>query len=172
MFILPLLSLYVNSNVDVMNRRIGSRKTSLSWHQCRWCDTNVIILHIITFQTIENIEIMSVGDDPVQTGRRILTALYLCMLGVCFLVPIFFYFRMHCDERRNRQLRDIEIAGITQAMNDSQILQREESRAARRKYREERRARIVQLFTPVRMVRSIIIGNNNRHELSNANRSQ
>jgi len=95
---------------------------------------------------------MSVGDDPVQTGRRILTALYLCMLGVCFLVPIFFYFRMHCDERRNRQLRDIEIAGITQAMNDSQILQREESRAARRKYREERRARIVQLFTPVRMI--------------------
>jgi len=94
----------------------------------------------------------SIDDDSVQTGRMILTALYLCMLGVCFLVPIFFYFRMHCDERRNRHLRDLEIAGMTQAMNESQIQQREESRAARRKYREQRRARIIQLFTPVRMI--------------------
>lgn len=92
-------------------------------------------------------------DDPVQTGRTILTALYLCMLGVCFLVPIFFYFRMHCDERRNRHLRDLEIAGMTRAMNESQAQHREESKAARRKYREERRARIIQLFSPVRMVR-------------------
>ena len=106
---------------------------------------------------------MNSGDDPVQTGRTILTALYLCMLGVCFLVPIFFYFRMHCDERRNRQLRDLEIAGMTQAMNESQIQQREESRAARKKYREERRARILQLFTPVRMVRSYSTGEND-HE--------
>lgn len=59
---------------------------------------------------------------------------------------------MHCDERRNRHLRDLEIAGMTQAMNESQLQQMEESRAARRKYREERRARINQLFTPVRMI--------------------
>jgi len=59
---------------------------------------------------------------------------------------------MHCDDRHNRRLRDLEIAGITQAMNESQDLHREESRAARRKYREERRARIIQLFTPVRMI--------------------
>jgi len=91
-------------------------------------------------------------EDPVQAGRTILTALYLFMLGVCFLVPIFFYFRMHCDERRNRHLRELEIAGMTQAMNESQAQQREESRAARRKYREERRARILQLFTPVRLI--------------------
>lgn len=95
---------------------------------------------------------MNSGDNPVQTGKTILTALYLCMLGVCFLVPIFFYFRMYCDERRNRHLRELEIAGMTQAMNESQMLQREESRAARRKYREERKARIIQLFTPVRMI--------------------
>merc|ERR1719464_214627 len=93
-------------------------------------------------------------DDPTNTGRTILTALYLCMLGVCFVVPIFFYFRMHCDDRHNRRLRDLEIAGINQAMNESQDLHREESRAARRKYNTERRARIVQLFTPVRMVRN------------------
>ena len=62
---------------------------------------------------------------------------------------------MHCDDRRNQNLRDLEIAGMTQAMNESQAQQREESRAARKKYREERRARIIQLFTPVRMVRCI-----------------
>ena len=95
------------------------------------------------------------NESQVHTGRTILTALYLCMLGVCFLVPIFFYFRMHCDDRRNQNLRDLEIAGMTQAMNESQAQQREESRAARKKYREERRARIIQLFTPVRMVRCI-----------------
>ena len=97
----------------------------------------------------------TMNESQVHTGRTILTALYLCMLGVCFLVPIFFYFRMHCDDRRNRNLRDLEIAGMTQAMNESQAQQREESRAARKKYREERRARIIQLFTPVRMVRCI-----------------
>ncbi|MGK3734909.1 MAG: hypothetical protein ACI8RD_004581 [Bacillariaceae sp.] len=91
-------------------------------------------------------------EDPTHTGRTILTSMYLCMLGVCFVVPIFFYFRMHCDDRHNRRLRDLEIAGITQAMNESQDLHREESLAARRKYREERRARIIQLFIPVRMV--------------------
>lgn len=83
----------------------------------------------------------------------ILTAFYLCMLGACFLVPIFFYFRMHSDMRRNRQLRDLEIASVTQAMIESSQAQHlEETRAARKKYREERRARIIQLFTPVRMI--------------------
>mmetsp|Transcript_1874 Transcript_1874/g.4491 ORF Transcript_1874/g.4491 Transcript_1874/m.4491 type:complete len:358 (+) Transcript_1874:75-1148(+) len=90
-------------------------------------------------------------DDPIKTGRTILTALYLCMLGVCFVVPIFFYFRMHCDDRHNRHLRDLEITVMTQVMNESQDIHREESRAARKKYREERKARIIQLFTPVRM---------------------
>ncbi|KAL3909605.1 MAG: hypothetical protein SGARI_002522, partial [Bacillariaceae sp.] len=41
-------------------------------------------------------------------------------------------------------------------MTESQTQQREESRAHRRKYREERRARIVQLFAPVRMVRTVV----------------
>lgn len=91
-------------------------------------------------------------DDPTHTGRTILTALYLCMLGVCFVVPIYFYTRMHCDDRAQQRLRDLEITHITQAMNQSQDLHREESRAVRRKYREERRARIIQLFTPVRMI--------------------
>jgi len=61
---------------------------------------------------------------------------------------------MHCDERRNRRLRELEIASIARALNESQAQQREESRAARRKYREERKARINQLFAPVRMILS------------------
>lgn len=93
------------------------------------------------------------GDgDPSHTGRMILTVLYLSMLGVCFVVPFFFYMRMHCDHRNNRRLRELEIAGMEQAMNESQDVHREESRAALRKYREERRARILQLFIPVRLV--------------------
>ena len=49
----------------------------------------------------------------------------------------------------------MELAGITAALDRSDT-NREESRAMRRKYREERRARIVQLFASVRIV-SIVL---------------
>ncbi len=90
-----------------------------------------------------------------QRGRTVLTALYLCVLGLCFVVPIFYYFRMRCEERRTRRLRETELAGITQALEQSQNVHREESRAARRKFRDERKARINQLFAPVKMVRFV-----------------
>ena len=96
------------------------------------------------------------GDDESSErnrGRTVLTVLYLCVLGLCFVVPVFYYFRMHCEERTARRMRELEIAGITAALTESENLHREESRAVRRKYREERRARILQLFAPVRMVR-------------------
>lgn len=89
-----------------------------------------------------------------QRGRTVLTVLYLLVLGMCFIVPVFYYFRMSCDERYQRRLRELELAGITQALEQSQNAHREESRAARRKFREERRARINQLFAPVKMVRT------------------
>jgi hypothetical protein len=89
-------------------------------------------------------------------GRTVLTVLYLVVLGMCFVVPVFYYVRMHCEERYARRLRELELAGITQALEQSQNIHREESRAARRKFREERRARIIQLFTPVKMVRSVV----------------
>ena len=82
-----------------------------------------------------------------------MTVLYLCVLGLCFVVPIFYYFRMHCEERTARRMRELEIAALEQSLEQSENVHREESRAARRKYREERRARIIQLFAPVRMVR-------------------
>jgi hypothetical protein len=92
-------------------------------------------------------------QDASHKGRTVLTVLYLCVLSMCFLVPMFFYARMNCDDRRNRRLREMEMATMTQALSESQTAaQREETRATRRKYREERRARILQLFGPVRMV--------------------
>ena len=93
------------------------------------------------------------SDIESHRGRTVLTVLYLCVLSLCFIVPVYFYCKMHCDDRSNRRLRELEIATITQAMTESQTAHREESRAQRRKYREERRARIIQLFAPVRMVR-------------------
>ena len=105
-------------------------------------------------QNNENFGSSSSSNSTHQRGRTVLTVLYLCVLGLCFVVPVFYYFRMHCEERNNRRMREIEIAGITQALEQSENHHREESRAARRKYREERRARIIQLFSTVRMVRS------------------
>lgn len=81
-------------------------------------------------------------------GRTVLTILYLCVLGLCFVVPVFYYFRLHCFEENAR--RELEL-DFTTALEQSEM-HREESRAARRKYIEERRARIVQLLGPVRMI--------------------
>lgn len=94
------------------------------------------------------------GDESSQSrGRTVLTILYLCVLGLCFVVPVFYYFRLHCFEENVR--RELEL-DFTTALEQSE-LHREESRAARRKYIEERRARIVQLFGPVRMVGCCIV---------------
>lgn len=95
-------------------------------------------------------------------GRTILTILYMCVLGLCFVIPVFYCIRVYYEERNARRLRELEIAGIAQAMEQSQ-LGREESRAARRKYREEQRARIVQLFAPVRMVRTRKLSSGSLH---------
>mmetsp|Transcript_16164 Transcript_16164/g.44755 ORF Transcript_16164/g.44755 Transcript_16164/m.44755 type:complete len:330 (+) Transcript_16164:169-1158(+) len=92
------------------------------------------------------------AEDLIHAGKTMLSVVYLSMLGVCFVIPVFYYIRMHCEDRQNRHLRDLEIAGMAQAMNESQDIHREETRAARRKYQEERRARIIQLFMPVRMI--------------------
>jgi len=94
----------------------------------------------------------SVGTSQQSRGRTVLTILYLCVLGLCFVVPVFYYFRLHCFEESAR--RELEL-DFTAALQESEQ-HREEHRAARRKYLEERRARIVQLFGPVRMVRTTL----------------
>jgi hypothetical protein len=109
-------------------------------------------------------------------GRTVLTFLYLCILGLCFLTPILYYCRLYFDERNARRMRQLEISALTTALEQSHggiagghplhhhphlhhhlhnhnNSNREEVRAVRRKYVEERRARILQLFEPVRMVR-------------------
>lgn len=95
--------------------------------------------------------------EEESRGRTVLTILYLIVLGLCFIVPIFYYFRMHCEDRRARRLRELEFSAIEASINEHRASQgREETRAARRKYREEKRARILQLFEPVRLVSSVL----------------
>ena len=89
-------------------------------------------------------------------GRTVLTILYLCVLGLCFIIPIIYYFRLHCFEEYARR-REMELDFTTALEQSTDQDHRDEARAARRKYIDERRARIVQLFGPVRMVRSIFI---------------
>ena len=101
-------------------------------------------------------------------GRTIMTILYLCVLSLCFVVPVFYYIRMHCFEERVRREMELEFTNAlelstsgsttgTSNHHHHHLHHHSEARAARRKYIEERRARIVQLFGPVRMVRDIYI---------------
>lgn len=92
------------------------------------------------------------GVDEGSRGRTILTVLYLVVLALCFIVPIVYYFRMHWADRRARRLRNLRNVE-TSMSNEEQQQSREEARAARKKYREEKRARLQQLFTPVSLVR-------------------
>jgi len=107
------------------------------------------------------------SSSTQQRGRTILTLLYLCVLGMCFLTPVLYYCRLHYEERdARRRLRILEAQGLEMALQNSNNNNNggdgnnangnnntsEESRAARRKYLEERQARITQLVAPVRMV--------------------
>jgi hypothetical protein len=86
-------------------------------------------------------------------GRTVLTILYLCVLGLCFMTPVIYYFKMHFEERQSERSRDQENAMIRASLEQTDQ-HRDEARATRRKYIVERRARILQLFEPVRMVSS------------------
>ena len=86
-------------------------------------------------------------------GQAVLTFMYLCVLGLCFMTAVVYFCRMQWEERYLRRLREHELGAIRSALAQSEATQREESRAVQRKYIEERRARILQLFVPVRMVR-------------------
>jgi hypothetical protein len=97
------------------------------------------------------------GVESDSRGRAILTILYLVVLGLCFTVPVFYYFRMHLEDRRLRRFRELQLQSVISGLQDSATPEaRDEMRAARRKYREEKRARILQLFAPVQMVRLIV----------------
>ena len=101
-------------------------------------------------------------DDPEEPlllrrltetrGQAVLTFLYLCVLGLCFMTAVVYFCRMQFEERYLRRLRESELGAIRSALAQSETTQREESRAVQRKYIEERRARILQLLGPVRLV--------------------
>lgn len=90
-------------------------------------------------------------------GQAVLTFMYMCVLGLCFTTAVVYFCRMQWEERYLRRLREYERSQIRSAMAQSEAMsspqEREESRAVQRKYIEERRARIQQLFAPVRLVR-------------------
>lgn len=113
-------------------------------------------------------------NADTERGRTVLTFLYVSVLGICLLTPVLYYIRLHCEERAlRRRLQDLHEQGLrgslesvlsqSQLPDDQQhdinfhhlqgLSNTEDSRAARRKYIAERRARILQLFATVRMVR-------------------
>jgi len=124
---------------------------SREWVNSSSSNTTIIVTMMEVF--LERVLLQNENSRDVPRGRTIWTAVYLCVLSICFSVPVFYYCRLHCEERQARRLQDLELAGITQALAQSHNQHRQESRAARRKFREERRARIHQLFGPVKMVR-------------------
>ena len=89
--------------------------------------------------------------EKFDESQTILMTLYVCVLAICCVTPIFYFVRLQMAYRHHHHLRRLETAGILAAIHESQQ-NREESRAARRKYLEERKARISQLFRSVRLV--------------------
>ncbi|GAX16828.1 hypothetical protein FisN_5Hh200 [Fistulifera solaris] len=88
--------------------------------------------------------------DKFDEGQTILLALYVCVLAICCVTPIVYFIRLQMEYRHHQHLRRLEEAGIIAALHESQQ-NREENRAARRKYLEERKARIYQLFRSFRL---------------------
>jgi hypothetical protein len=86
-----------------------------------------------------------------QTLHSILTILYLFVLTLCFVVPTFFYCWLQCHDQESSQQTRIEDADIAMTVRAS-VEEQSETRAMRKKYRAERRARIVQLLSPVSIV--------------------
>lgn len=103
-----------------------------------------------------NLSLRHLQNNYGEQGRSILTILYLVVLSLCFVLPVYYYFRLQCADRR-RTLRQEEVQ-VAEGLRVSVEEQSQgETRAARRKYKEEKRARIIQLFGPVSMVRSLLV---------------
>jgi hypothetical protein len=98
-----------------------------------------------------SLQMESGGVGPL--GRTILTVMYLIVLTICFIMPILYYFKMKCDDQNEQRRRQHVTEQLRTALQNSVNMSLHyESTAVQRKFVEERRARILQLFTPVRMV--------------------
>jgi Ring finger domain len=89
-------------------------------------------------------------------GKAAVTILYIIALFLCFITPIFYYFRVRLEESQQRHLRELELAtameiSLMTAYHQENSLQ---AIAARQKYRDQKRATIVQLFRPVEITLS------------------
>jgi hypothetical protein len=84
-------------------------------------------------------------------ARTILTILYLCVLAMCFVVPVVFYIKL-CQLHRTR-MRLMQQQQQSMASPPLTIEQQRETEALQRKLMEHRRARLLQLFLPVQVVR-------------------
>ena len=98
--------------------------------------------------------LQTVAED---TSNSLLTILYLVVVCVCFLIPVLFYLRVKVADQRQRRLRDLELASAIEISLMSDYQHREssgEARAARMKYRQQKQARVLQLFRPVEKILS------------------
>jgi hypothetical protein len=112
------------------------------------------------------------NDDDVLRNR-ILYIAYLCVLGCCCITPCLYYIRISSWQRRQfREFREMERTAIIAALaqstlgatdnnsnNNSLQFNNNSSNAATTMeaaaIQAERRARILQLMEPVRMVRTM-----------------
>jgi hypothetical protein len=96
------------------------------------------------------------GNTNTNSRNQILYIAYLCILGCCCVTPCLYFLRIAIWQRQQvQQLREMEQAGMVAALAQSTRMQHHHN-AGRESavVRDERRARILQLMEPVRMVRT------------------
>jgi hypothetical protein len=99
------------------------------------------------------VRLLRANSSSTNQGRFIFTVLYLSILAFCFALPFLYYARCYFETRSEQRLAHFESIRMRAALERSAEANRTESMAVKRKYVEERRARILQLMGPVRMVR-------------------
>lgn len=109
------------------------------------------------------------ADNATDRKKDILYLIYLGVLGFCCLAPCFYYLRLYMWQRYFfRHMREQERSSLALAVaRSAQATQHEQTSDSDERVREERRARILQLMEPVRMVRRRIccyscFGNHNQ----------
>ncbi|GKY93710.1 hypothetical protein MPSEU_000338200 [Mayamaea pseudoterrestris] len=91
------------------------------------------------------------NESTADRGRFIFTVLYLSILAFCFVIPLLYYIRCYFESRREQRLARLESERMRTVLEQSTQVNRAESLAAKRKYLEERKARIMQLMVPVKL---------------------
>ena len=95
------------------------------------------------------------GDNATQARARVMYIIYLCILMCFCITPCVLYLRMYLWQRQRTRLRELEQAGLMAAIQQTMNSVNREPESA--EVRAERRARILQLLEPVRMVRMILV---------------